>query len=365
MYPILANVLAVSHPDEDLRRRGRNVIVVALGLSLLALILIVLWIFQGEYPSLVASVPALVLFGASIAQARRGMIAPAALLMIGVLILAVLGIMLANNALSDTPYFLLIPVSIAGLVLSARQVWPVFAACVLGLGGVAALIARGSQLEYQDVQVLQDSAALLAIITLISFLGARSTSRALRAGQLAREQAEAAAAERDRAAAALELRVAERTSELAGTLAAQQAQAAELQASLDRQRMLNELLNALALPIIPVRDDVLVAPLVGNLDAARAQKLIGQVLVEIERRRARAIILDLTGVSMVDTHLAQTLIRTAEATRLLGAKSVLVGIRPEVAQTLVSLGADLASFYTAATLQEGLAAVGRVKNVEL
>jgi anti-anti-sigma regulatory factor len=317
----------------------------------------VLWIFQREYPSLVASVPALLVFGVSVWLARRGLVAPAALLMIGVLIAGVLGIMLANNALSDTPYFLLIPISIAGLVLLAPQVWPVFAACILGLGGVAALIARSTQLGYQDFQVLQDSAALLAIIALISFLGARSTSRALRAGQLAREQAEAAAAERDRAATALEQRVAERTSELAGALAAQQAQAAQLQASLEQQKILNELLNALALPIIPLRDDVLVAPLVGNLDAVRAQKLIGDVLVEIERRHARAIILDVTGVAMVDTHLAQTLIRTAEATRLLGAKAMLVGIRPEVAQTLVSLGADLATLHTAATLQEGLAAI--------
>jgi rsbT co-antagonist protein RsbR len=357
MRPILANLLTVSHPDEDLRRRGRNVIMVALGLSILGLILMVLWIFQGEYPSLVVDVPALLLFAISIVLVHRGLVAPAALLMIGVLMLSVLGVMLANNALSDTPYFLLIPVSIAGLVLSARQVWPVFGACLVGLAGVTALIVRTSQLGYQDIQVLQDSVALLVIITLISFLGARSTSRALRAGQAAREQAEAAAAERDRAAAALELRVAERTSDLAGALATQRAQAGELQASLEQQRMLNELLNALALPIIPVRDDVLVAPLVGNLDAQRAQKLIGDVLVEIERRRARAIILDITGVAMVDTHLAQTLIRTAEATRLLGAKAVLVGIRPEVAQTLVSLGADLAALYTAATLQEGLAAV--------
>jgi rsbT co-antagonist protein RsbR len=351
----LTNLLAIPHPDEDIRRRGRNVVALALGLIGLGLLLIVLWVFQREYPSLVAGAVALVLFGVAIAIARRGWVGQAALLLIGVLTLAVLSVMVANNALSDTPYFLLIPVSIAGLVLSAQQVWPVFIANAIGLGVVTALIARTAPLSYQDVQVLQDSLAVLTITGLISFLGANSATRALRAAQRAREQAETAAAALDRSNAALETRVAERTTELAGALAAQRDQAAELQISLDRQQVLNELLNALSLPIIPVREDVLVAPLVGNLDAVRAQRMIGDVLEQIERRRARAIILDVTGVAVVDTQLAQALLRTAEATRLLGARTILVGIRPEVAQTLVSLGADLSSLHTAATLQEGLA----------
>jgi anti-anti-sigma factor len=130
----------------------------------------------------------------------------------------------------------------------------------------------------------------------------------------------------------------------------------------ERQQVLNELLNALSLPIIPVREDVLVVPLVGNIDGVRAQRLIGGVLEQIEQRQARAIILDVTGVAVVDTQLAQTLLRTAEATRLLGARTMLVGIRAEVAQTLVSLGGDLSSLHTAAILQEGLAAVSRVQS---
>jgi rsbT co-antagonist protein RsbR len=341
------------------------VIALSLGLIGLGLLLIVLWVFQREYPSLVAGTIALVLFGVGIVIARRGGVGQAALLLIGVLMLAVLSVIAANNALSDTPYFLLIPASTAGLVLSARQVWLVFIANVIGLGLVTALVVRTTPLSYLDVQVLQDSLALLAIMGLISFLGANGNNRALRAAQNAREQAEAAVAALDRTNAALETRVAERTAELSGALAAQREQAAELQISLDRQQTLNDLLNALSMPIIPVREDVLVAPLVGNLDAVRAQRLIGDVLEQIERRHARAIILDVTGVAVVDTQLAQTLLRTAEATRLLGAKTVLVGIRPEVAQTLVSLGADLSSLHTAATLQEGLAAVSRVKSYEL
>ena len=353
----LATFLTIAHPDEDMRRRGRNVVALAAGLIGLGLLLIVLWIFQREYPSLVAGTIALALLGVAIALARRGRVALAALLLIVVLMVAVLSVIAANNALSDTPYFLLIPVSIAGLVLSARQVWPVFAANVIGLGLVTALVMRTAPLSYLDVQVLQDLLALLAIMALISFLGTSSTNRALWAAYEARAQAEESAAALDRTNAELETRVAERTAELAGALTAQRDQSAELRSSLERQQVLNELLNELSMPIIPVREDVLVAPLVGNLDGVRAQRLIDDVLKQIERHHARAIILDITGVAMVDSPCAQTLLRTAEATRLLGATTVLVGIRPEVAQTLVSLGVILAACAPPATLQEGLAAV--------
>jgi len=358
MRQLLVALLTIPHPDDDFRRRGRNVVALSLGLIVLGLLLMALWTAQGEYPSLVAGALSLATFGAAIALARRGQVAPAALLVVAMLTAVVLMVMVANGALSDTPYFLLIAVSISGLILPSRQIWPVLVASLIGLGLVTALAVGAAPLSYMDGQVLQDSVALLVITGLISYLGARSTGRALGAARQARLAAETAAADLDHANAVLEARVAERTDELAGALAAQRAQAAELQASLERQQALNELVNALSLPIIPVRADVLVAPLVGNLDAARADQLISSVLEQIERRRARAIILDVTGVAVVDTYLAQAILRTAEATRLLGAQTVLAGIRPEVAQTLVSLGADLSQLRTVATLQDGLAAVG-------
>jgi anti-anti-sigma factor len=226
---------------------------------------------------------------------------------------------------------------------------------VLGIATV--LVSRIAPLSFFDTQVLQDSLALLVVTALVSAIGAGSTSNALQATRQARQIAEKSAADLERANAVLELRVTERTHELRNTLTSQQAQATQLQASLERQQTLNDLLNALSLPIIPINADVLVAPLVGNLDTWRAEQLIDRVLGEIEMRRARAVIIDVTGVAIVDTNLAQVLVRTAEATRLLGAQIILAGIRPEVAQTLVSLGVDLSGLRTVATLQEGLIAV--------
>lgn len=185
---------------------------------------------------------------------------------------------------------------------------------------------------------------VLVFLALLSFLGSRSL-------ELALQVAAAARVELEEANAALETKVAERTLEPAAALERQAAQAHELRLSLDARRRLNETIAELSLPIIPVSEDVLVAPLVENIDSARADQLLASVLAEVERRRARVVVLDVTGVAVVDTHVAGALLRTAGATRLLGAETVLAGIRPEVAQSLVALGADQSRLRTTATLQ--------------
>jgi anti-anti-sigma factor len=95
-------------------------------------------------------------------------------------------------------------------------------------------------------------------------------------------------------------------------------------------------------------------PLVGGIDSARAALLMDSLLGAIERQRARTVILDVTGVPLVDTHVAQVLLRAAAAARLLGAEPVLVGLRPELAQTIVGLGVDLSGLTTQADLQSGV-----------
>ncbi len=112
------------------------------------------------------------------------------------------------------------------------------------------------------------------------------------------------------------------------------------------------------MPIIPVTRDALVVPLVGAIDSSRAGQLLDDLLTMIERMRARTIFLDVTGVAIVDTQVAASLLQIAAAARLMGAEAVLVGIRPEVAQTLVGLGVDLETIHTVASLQEGLALIG-------
>ena len=114
-------------------------------------------------------------------------------------------------------------------------------------------------------------------------------------------------------------------------------------------------IQELSAPLIPIHQGVLVLPLIGAIDTQRAATIIETLLDGIARRRARVVLLDITGVPVVDTGVAHHLIQAARAVRLLGAEMVLVGISPEIAQTIVQLGVDLSNILTRADLQAGFA----------
>lgn len=114
-------------------------------------------------------------------------------------------------------------------------------------------------------------------------------------------------------------------------------------------------LRELSTPLIPFSNDVVVMPLIGTVDSQRAQLVLETLLEGIASSRASVAILDITGVAVVDTQVANALLRAAQAVKLLGAQVVLTGIRPEVAQTLVGLGIDLGGIVTRGTLQSGIA----------
>lgn len=114
-------------------------------------------------------------------------------------------------------------------------------------------------------------------------------------------------------------------------------------------------LREISTPIIPISDGIVAMPLIGSIDSSRAQQMIEALLVGVSERQTGTAILDITGVPVVDTQVANVLLRAAQAVKLLGAQVILTGIRPEVAQTLVGLGLDLSGIITLATLQSGIA----------
>lgn len=114
-------------------------------------------------------------------------------------------------------------------------------------------------------------------------------------------------------------------------------------------------LLALSTPLIPMSEHVLVMPLIGSVDSHRAEQVLTTLLQGVSERGAHSVILDVTGVSVVDTQVADTLLRAARAVGLLGARVIMTGIRAEVAQTLIALGVDLSGIITCATLQSGIA----------
>jgi rsbT co-antagonist protein RsbR len=128
----------------------------------------------------------------------------------------------------------------------------------------------------------------------------------------------------------------------------------DVKAKLELIERQQEVIRDLETPIIQVWDHVLTLPMVGVVDSQRAARMINDLLEMVVAKSAQYAILDLTGVDTVDTATASHLIQMVSAIRLLGAEGIIAGIRPTVAQTLVSLGVDIASITTCANLQQAL-----------
>ncbi|MFF9489494.1 STAS domain-containing protein [Streptomyces sp. NPDC014676] len=140
---------------------------------------------------------------------------------------------------------------------------------------------------------------------------------------------------------------------LMGTLrlVAMQTALSEVQALTDRQRL--QLLEV-ATPVIKLWDGIVAVPLIGTLDSARSQVVMETLLNAVVEQHARFAILDITGVPTVDSLVAQHLMKTVAAARLMGAECVVSGIRPAIAQTIVHLGLDLGTVKTRASLADAL-----------
>jgi len=113
-------------------------------------------------------------------------------------------------------------------------------------------------------------------------------------------------------------------------------------------------IRELSTPVIRVYERVLLLPLVGAIDSMRAQQIMETVLLRVTEEQAKCIIVDIAGVPVVDTKVADHLIKTTAAVRLLGAQTVLTGISAQVARTIVQLGVDISTMHTLARLAEGI-----------
>ncbi|MFJ6412873.1 RsbR protein [Terribacillus saccharophilus] len=112
-------------------------------------------------------------------------------------------------------------------------------------------------------------------------------------------------------------------------------------------------LQELSAPLIPVMDNITVMPLIGTIDTERAKFIMENLLDGVIKHHAEVVLIDITGVPVVDTMVAHHIIQAAEAVRLIGSTCILVGIRPEIAQTIVNLGIDLSKFPTKSSLRKG------------
>lgn len=187
----------------------------------------------------------------------------------------------------------------------------------------------------------------LAMIAVLAWLVVGHLLRALEAAQRNLERAQQRRAELEQAQANLEQQVRLRTRDLEHALVDIQRSAAEKETLLDALRRQD-------IPVIPLLKHVVAVPVVGMLDAARADRLLAGLLEGIEQYDAQVALVDITGVPVVDEAAAHALAHIAQGARLVGAECVLVGINPEIAAALVDLGTDLGAFTSRVDMEAGV-----------
>jgi rsbT co-antagonist protein RsbR len=131
----------------------------------------------------------------------------------------------------------------------------------------------------------------------------------------------------------------------------------------ERERVIRqqqEAIRELSTPVLPVRERLLILPIIGVIDPQRARQLTEQLLHGIRTNRAKVVVMDITGVPVMDANVANHLVQTVEAARLLGATVIVTGLSPEIAQTLVTIGVDLTKMTTVGDLQGGIEQAERV-----
>jgi rsbT co-antagonist protein RsbR len=125
----------------------------------------------------------------------------------------------------------------------------------------------------------------------------------------------------------------------------------------ERERIIRqqqEAIRELSTPVLQVRERLLILPIIGVIDSQRARQLTEQLLRGIRTNRAKVVVIDITGVAAMDATVANHLVQTVEASRLLGATVIVTGLSPEIAQTLVTIGVDLGKMNTVGDLQGGI-----------
>jgi rsbT co-antagonist protein RsbR len=125
----------------------------------------------------------------------------------------------------------------------------------------------------------------------------------------------------------------------------------------ERERVIRqqqEAIRELSTPVLQVRERLLILPIIGVIDSQRAKQLTEQLLRGIRNNRAKVVVVDITGVPTIDSTVANHLVQTVEASRLMGASVIITGLSSEIAQTLVTIGVDLSKMNAVGDLQGGI-----------
>jgi rsbT co-antagonist protein RsbR len=342
----MSRLIRVRHTDEDVQRRGVNIILMAAGLHIVALLLTIYAGFAGRLSTqvLIPVAISLIVQTIVIVLARRGSVDLAGGILVGMAIVGITGGAIFSNDSLITPMFLVTPLLMAAAAL--QPVWIIVAliGVLTGMGLIYTMLLPVTLPE--SIAALRSaifvvSGLIILFAALIGVLISVGHTHLQRRLHDEVKRANLANAELKVLNEELDRRVQMQTEALRKTLQELEQQTLHQDQLLKEIAGQREVIRELSLPILPVGREVLVAPLIGALDQERMQQLQSQVLKRVERIHARLLILDVTGVPIIDTHVAQGLMNLVRGLRLLGANVALVGVRPEVAQTIVALGVHL------------------------
>ncbi len=340
---------ALPYSDALERRQAMLLQLMELSVALVAVVMLPQTLFSGgdgarvQLATIVLILVALSTAGA-ISLLRSGRLQASALAMAATIIIA-LTLLVYHNSFEDSGVILFayaLPITLGGMLAGKRGILLTVLSCIFGvllvviltnLGAPGAGAGAGPVEGQAPISSLISFAVLAGLLGL--FIGSLNTlaTEAL-AVRAAREQ------ELEALSSTLEQTVHERTSDLENALNSLQSRAAEAERLLAENAKQREAIRALSVPVLPLNRNTLVMPLVGELDSARLEEMQTRALEAIERFAARHLLIDITGVALIDTYVAKGLMQAVQAARLLGAEVVLVGVRPEVAQAIVGLGID-------------------------
>lgn len=343
-------LLTVNSPDENIRRRGRNIIYIILGLLVLMLFIAVAWtiITPVSIIFVFATVlPTLTYFG-MLMLVRRGYVDTAAVIIFMMQLTVSVYILTSSFEQPWSVMMLITPLLFASVSLRAWQIWIAFIAIAI------ARVFINTQTRDTTTDILIFQIITFAVFTLMLFLGTRSLEQSLQQSDELRHVAEGSSNALAAANDNLEQAVNNRTADLQHALSDVRERELRLTQTLQKLSVSQELVRSLSAPIIPILPSVIVVPLAGILDGEQAQRLMQQVLERISAQRSRDLILDITGVPIMDSHVANVVIQIAQAVKLLGTRTLLVGVRPEVAQTLVALNIEFGDLEIFADLQDAV-----------
>ncbi|WP_298408771.1 STAS domain-containing protein [uncultured Chloroflexus sp.] len=347
--------LAVPTSDAELQRRGRNLLIIGVVLVVMSVLSIPLVLIQPDpLPQLIANLFGLALVVAIIVVARLGWVDQATIGLIIILVVSFAVIPFGTGQIGLVPIFAVVAVVTAAVI--GRESHVVFAAGAGIVGMVSQWfgVSMRPQVAPSAGEIVVVGILLTVVCGLIASIGTRSVQRAIEVAATAQMKAEGLAQQLVEANQALEIRVAERTAALQAALAESEQRQAALAAALAENERQRREIRDLSVPILAVRDDTLVMPLIGMLDGERLALAQQRALHAIEQQRARSLLVDITGVPFVDQAAAHSLVALARSVRLLGARLTLIGVSPEVAQTIIGLGIELHDMSVARDLRDAV-----------